>query len=137
MRRGLPHLFTEGEIAMNSRMFFALCLSAFLFLGLSGLAQAADRNADQTAADMTVQGASADRLPADDIVVALFEKKEKCYEVWIKYSGKEPRKADTVWAKDCKAANAAAALPTGITEGKCVEKTYQGKEKIKTKDQCY
>ena len=124
---------------MSSRKLFALCLSVFLFCGLSGLAQAADQTADRDAAAMTAQGASSDRTLADqsvagseDIVLAgLFTKKEKCFEVYVKtFKGKEKR--GTAWALDCKAAQEAVGLDVVLKMGATCTKT-----KAKSSDECY
>ena len=98
---------------MNSRKLFALCLSAFLFCGLSGLAQAADRYAE------------------DIMVAGLFTKKEHCFEVYIKtFKGKEKR--GTAWALDCKAAQEAVGLDVVLKMGATCTKT-----KAKTSADCY
>jgi len=89
---------------MNGRKLFSVFLSAFLFCGLSGLA---------TAADLDAEGM---------MVAGLFTKKDQCFEVYVKeFKGK--RLYGTTTAKDCKAAKEAvgldAVLKMGATCQKC------------------
>jgi len=88
---------------MNGRKLFSLLLSVFLFCGLSGLALAADQDAEGM------------------MVAGLFTKKDKCFEVYVKLL-KEKKLYGTTTAKDCKEAKENVGLDVVLKMGATCKK---------------